>query len=142
MLNCEKCHFMIHEGMVLGNRVSKTGIEVDRTKVDVIKKLPPPTSIKAIRIFLGHTSFYRRFIKVFSKIANLPCKLLVKDHPFMFSDDCILAFVELKKRWETPQIIVAPECEQPFEVMCNASDYAVGEVLGRKKVSHAPGLLC
>ncbi|XP_075076482.1 putative mitochondrial protein AtMg00860 [Nicotiana tabacum] len=103
-----ECHFMVQEGIVLGHRVSKKGIEVDEAKVDVIEKLPPPTLVKAVRIFLGHAGFYRRFIKDFSKIANPLCKLLEKDQPFVFSDDCRLAFEELKKRLVTAPIIVAP----------------------------------
>nr|XP_016447165.1 PREDICTED: uncharacterized protein LOC107772179 [Nicotiana tabacum] len=82
---------------MLGHRVSKKGIEVDQAKVDVIEKLPPPTSVKAVRSFPGHACFYRRFIKDFSKIANPLCKLLEKDQPFVFFDDCRLAFEELKK---------------------------------------------
>ncbi|XP_070025500.1 uncharacterized protein [Nicotiana sylvestris] len=104
VLNWEKCHFMVQEGIVLGHRVSSKGIEVDRAKVDVITKLPPPTSVKAIRSFLGHAGFYRR-----------------------------VAFEELKKRLVTVPIIVSPNWEQPFELMCDASDYAVGAVLGQRK---------
>lgn len=133
VLNWEKCHFMVQEGIILGHLVSSKGIEVDRAKVDVIEKLPPPTSVKAIRSFLGHAGFYRRFIKDFSKIANHLCKLLEKDNPFVFSHDCRVAFEELKKRLVTAPIIVAPDWEQPFELMCNASDYAVGAVLGQRK---------
>ena len=66
VLNWEKCHFMVHEGIVLGHLVSERGIEVDKAKIEVIEKLPPLVNIKGIRSFLGHVGFYRRFIKGFS----------------------------------------------------------------------------
>ncbi|GJW60111.1 reverse transcriptase domain-containing protein [Tanacetum coccineum] len=59
VLNWEKCHFMVKEGIVLGHKISKSGIEVDKSKVDVIAKLPHPTTVKGIRSFLGHVGFYR-----------------------------------------------------------------------------------
>ena len=65
VLNWEKCHFMVKEGIVLGHRISEKGIEVDRAKVEVIERLPPPISVKGVRSFLGHAGFYRRFIKDF-----------------------------------------------------------------------------
>ena len=61
---------MVKEGIVLGHHISGNGIEVDRAKVEVIKRLPPPISVKCVRSFLGHTGFYWRFIKDFSKIAH------------------------------------------------------------------------
>ncbi|GKD98621.1 reverse transcriptase domain-containing protein [Tanacetum coccineum] len=68
VINWEKCHFMVKEGIVLGHKISKYGIEVDRAKVDVIVKLPPPTSVKGIRSFLGHTGFYHvDLFKIFLK---------------------------------------------------------------------------
>ncbi|GKA38349.1 hypothetical protein Tco_0730900, partial [Tanacetum coccineum] len=70
VLNWEKCHFMVKEGIVLGHKISKSEIEVDKAKVDVIAKLPHPTSVKGIRSFLGHAGFYHRFIQDFSKIAR------------------------------------------------------------------------
>ncbi|WJZ91016.1 hypothetical protein VitviT2T_010128 [Vitis vinifera] len=79
VLNWEKCHFMVQKGIVLGHIISKNGIEVDKAKVELIVKLPPPTNVKGIRQFLGHAGFYRRFIKDFSKISKPLCELLVKD---------------------------------------------------------------
>nr|GEV47773.1 DNA-directed DNA polymerase [Tanacetum cinerariifolium] len=89
-LNWEKSHFMIKEGIVLGHKISKTGIEVDKAKVDVITKLPYPTTVKGIRSFLGHAGFYRRFIQDFSKIARPMTRLLEKDTPFFFSKECVV----------------------------------------------------
>ena len=76
---------MVQEGVVLGQIVFNKGIEVDKAKVEVIEKLPPPTSVKGVRSFLGHVGFYRRFIKDFLKIAKPLTQLLVKDLPFEFN---------------------------------------------------------
>ncbi|KAL5577892.1 hypothetical protein UlMin_019591 [Ulmus minor] len=133
VLNWEKCHFMVREGIVLGHRISVKGIEVDQAKIDVIKKLPPPTNVKGVRSFLGHAGFYRRFIKDFSKITKPLCELLVKDVVFDFSKECLHAFETLKEKLISSPIIVAPDWELPFTLMCDASDYAIGAVLGQRK---------
>ncbi|GJR91079.1 reverse transcriptase domain-containing protein [Tanacetum coccineum] len=133
VLNWEKCHFMVKEGIVLGHKISKDGLEVDRAKVDVIAKLPPPTTVKGVRSFLGHAGFYRRFIQDFSKIARPMTHLLEKDTPFVFSDECLASFKILKKRLTEAPILVSPDWDLPFELMCDASDYAVGAVLGQRK---------
>ncbi|GJR46331.1 reverse transcriptase domain-containing protein [Tanacetum coccineum] len=132
VLNWEKCHFMVKEGIVLGHKISKSGIEVDRAKVDVIAKLPHPTSVKGVRSFLGHAGFYRRFIQDFSKIARPMTHLLEKETLFVFSKECIEAFNILKKKLTEAPILVAPDWDLPFEIMCDASDYAVGAVLGQQ----------
>nr|GEW44653.1 reverse transcriptase domain-containing protein [Tanacetum cinerariifolium] len=99
VLNWEKCHFMCKEGIVLGHKISKFRIEVDRAKVDVIAKLPHPTTVKGVRSFL----------------------------------DCIDAFEALKKKLTKAPILVVPDWNLPFELMCDASDFAIGAVLGQRK---------
>ncbi|GJT89902.1 reverse transcriptase domain-containing protein [Tanacetum coccineum] len=135
-LNWEKSHFMVKEGIVLGHKISRKGIEVDKAKIDVISKLPHPTTVKGIRSFLGHAGFYRRFIKDFSKISRPMTHLLEKNTPFIFSEDCILAFQTLKKKLTEAPILIAPNWDQPFEIMCDASDYAIGAVLGQRIEKH------
>jgi hypothetical protein len=78
VLNWEKCHFRVTEGVVLGHHVSGRGIKVDRVKVEAIEKLPYPKDIKGIRSVLGHAGFYCRFIKDFSKISKPLTNLLQK----------------------------------------------------------------
>ncbi|GJS15134.1 reverse transcriptase domain-containing protein [Tanacetum coccineum] len=132
----EKSHFMVKEGIVLGHKISKKGIEVDKAKIDVIAKLPHPTTVKGIRSFLGHAGFYRRFIKDFSKISRPMTHLLEKNTPFIFSEECIQAFQTLKKKLTEAPILIAPDWDQPFELMCDASDYVIGAVLGQQIDKH------
>nr|GEW57278.1 reverse transcriptase domain-containing protein [Tanacetum cinerariifolium] len=124
------------KGMVLGHKISKSGIEFDRAKVDVIVKLPHLTTVKGVRSFLGHAGFYRRFIQDFSKIARSMTHLLEKETPFVFSKDCIDAFETLKKKLTEAPILVAPDWNLPFELMCDASDFATVAVLGQRKTKH------
>ncbi|GJW26836.1 reverse transcriptase domain-containing protein [Tanacetum coccineum] len=119
----------VTEGIVLGHKVSGASLEVDKAKIDVISKLPPPTNIKGIRSFLGHAGFYRRFIKDFSKIARPLTKLHEKDTPFEFNDECHKAFTSLKEKLTCTLVIVSPNWNLPFKLMCDASDFAVGAVL-------------
>ncbi|XP_052731916.1 uncharacterized protein LOC128196116 [Vigna angularis] len=138
ILNWEKCHFMVTEGIVLGHKISSKGIEVDIAKVEVIEKLPPPTNVKGIQSFLGHAGFYRRFIQDFSKIAKPLSNLLVKDTPFELNEECLKAFEALKAKLISAPVIISPDWNKDFELMCDASDYAIGAVLGqrREKVFH------
>ncbi|GJY88208.1 reverse transcriptase domain-containing protein [Tanacetum coccineum] len=136
VLNWEKCRFMCREGIVLGHKISKSRIKVDHAKVDVIAKLPHPTTVKGVRSFLGLTGSYRRFIQDFSKIARPMTHLLEKETPFVFSKDCIDAFQTLKKKLTEALILVVPDWNLPFELMCDASDFAIGAVLGQRKMKH------
>ncbi|GJT35461.1 reverse transcriptase domain-containing protein [Tanacetum coccineum] len=123
---------MVKKGIVLGHKISKSGIEVDKAKVDVIDKLPLPTFVKGVQSFLGHNGFYHRFIQDFSKIARPMTHLLEKETPFIFSKECIEAFNILKKKLTKAPILVAPDWELPFEIICDARNYAVGAVLGQQ----------
>nr|GEV08010.1 reverse transcriptase domain-containing protein [Tanacetum cinerariifolium] len=136
VLNWEKYHFMVKEGIVLGHKISKNELEVDRAKVDVIVKLPHSATVKGVRSFLGHAGFYRRFIQDFSKIARPMTHLLEKETPFVFFKDCIDAFETLKKKLTEAPILVVPDWNLPFELMCDASDFAIGAVLGQRKTKH------
>ncbi|GJW38711.1 reverse transcriptase domain-containing protein [Tanacetum coccineum] len=93
----EKCHFMVKEGIVLGHKVSSAGLEVDKPKIDVISKFPPPTNIK--------------------------------DTPFEFDDECQKAFELLKEKLTCAPVIVSPNWNLPFELMCDASDFAFKYIL-------------
>ncbi|GJZ40408.1 reverse transcriptase domain-containing protein [Tanacetum coccineum] len=104
VLDWEKYHFMCREGIVLGHKILKSGIEVDLAKVDVIVKLPHPTT--------------------------------VKETPFVFSKDCIDAFETLKKKLTEAPILVVLDWNLPFKLMCDASDFAIGAVLGQRKTNH------
>nr|GEY71725.1 reverse transcriptase domain-containing protein [Tanacetum cinerariifolium] len=103
-LNLEKSHFMVKEDIILGHKISKNGIEVDKAKVDVIAKLPHPTTIK--------------------------------DTPFFFSKECVEAFQTLKKKLTEAPILIAPDWDLPFELMCDASDFAIGAILGQHHEKH------
>nr|GEX48823.1 reverse transcriptase domain-containing protein [Tanacetum cinerariifolium] len=104
-LNWEKIHFMVKEGIVLGHKISKNRIEVDKAKINVIAKLPHLTTVKG-------------------------------DTPFVFSEDCIKAFQTLKKKLTKVPILIAPNWDLPFELMCDASDFAIGAVLGQRREKH------
>jgi hypothetical protein len=132
VLNFEKCHFMVSQGIVLGHLISEKGLEVNKAKIDVIKTLPYPRNVKDVRSFLGHAGFYRRFIRDFSKITQPMCRLLQKEVKFEFNDACKEAFNILKGKLCEAPIIKPPDWNLPFEIMCDASDLCVGAVLGQR----------
>jgi hypothetical protein len=108
--------------------------------VDLISNHPPPHTVKEIRSFLGHTGFYRRFIQDFSNILRPLCKLLAKETLFIFYEECMKAFGALKKIMTSTPIILPPNRGVPFEIMCDALDYAVGAVL-EQRVNKLPHVI-
>ena len=93
--------------------------------------MPPPTNVKGVKCFWVHAGFYRRFIKDFSRIARPLTNLLAKDAPFNFDEECLIAFYTLKKALVSAPIIQPPDWKLPFEIMCDASNYAIGAVLSQ-----------
>ena len=121
---------MVTEGIVLGHKIYVAGLEVDQAKIAVIKTLMSLTTVKGIRSFLRHAGFYRRFIKDFSKISRPLCRLLEKDTNFDFNESCRSAFEEIKSRLVSAPIMLTPDWNNEFEIMCDAGDYEMGAVLG------------
>ena len=123
---------MVTEGIVLGHKIFVAGLEVDQAKVSITKTLLPPTTVKGIRSFLGHVEFYRGFTRDFSKLFKALCRLLEKDTKFYFDESCKAAFEEIKSRLVIAPIIVTPDSNKEFEIMCDASDYAMGAGLRQR----------
>ncbi|XP_039042247.1 uncharacterized protein LOC120181113 [Hibiscus syriacus] len=129
VLNWEKCPFMVTECILLNNKISQKGIEVDKVKIEVNEKFSPPTIVKAIRSFLGHASFYKRFIKDLSKISKPLCTLMQQNQLFVFDKFRNDAFTEMKQSLISVPIIVTSYWTLSFELMYDANDYAMGAML-------------
>ncbi|RVW62712.1 Retrovirus-related Pol polyprotein from transposon 17.6 [Vitis vinifera] len=129
VLNWEKCHFRYTQGIVLGYIISKESFEVD--KAQFLKVWMLCGGLDAIPWkFLAPG---RRFIKDFSKLARPLCELLMKDAKFIWDDRCQKSFEELKLFLTIAPTVRAPNWKLPFEVMCDASDFAIGVVLGQRE---------
>jgi hypothetical protein len=123
---------MVIEGIVFGHKVSGKGIGLDDSRTVSLKILPMPHDVKGVRNFSGHVGFYRRFIKDFTKIVSPLNNLLQKIYIiFSIDDDCILVFDNIKEARMSAPIIQSPKWDESFEVMCEASDYVIGAVLGQ-----------
>ena len=116
----------------MGHKISIARLEVDQAKVAIIKTLMPPTTVKGIRSFLGHAGFYKRFIKDFSKVSKPLCRLLEKDENFDFDESCKSAFDEIKSILVAAHIMLTLNWNNDYEIMCDASDYAMGAVLRQR----------
>lgn len=129
----EKCRMMFTKGVVLGHIISQAGIEVDPAKISIIWNLSPPKNQKEVRSFLGHAGYYCRFIKDFTKIVAPLFKLLVKDVNFIWEDSCQSAFEDFKLKLSETPILRGPNWTLPFHISTDASNSALGAVLGQKE---------
>jgi hypothetical protein len=117
----------------LGIKFQRKGSRWIKAKIEMIEQLPPPTNVKAIHSFLGHVGFYRRFTQDFSQIARPLMHLQAKDVMFVFTEESLQSFHTLKEALVSTPVIEPPDWHLPFEIMCDASDYAIGAVLSQLK---------
>ena len=141
VLSWKKSHFMVREGVVLWHIVLGKGLEVGKAKIEVIYNLPLPSTVKDLRSFLGHVGFYRRFIQDFTKVSKPLTTLLCKDKDFIIDEEGKRAFTMLKQALIEAPILQSPNWDLPFKIMCDASDYAVGAVLGQR-LDKKPTAIC
>ena len=117
VLSWEKSHFMVREGVVLGHIISGKGLEVDKTKIEVIQNLPLRSTVKDLRSFLGHVGFYRPFIQDFTKVSKPLTTLLCKDKDFIIDEEEKRAFTMLKQALIEAPILQSPNWDLPFKIM-------------------------
>lgn len=131
-LNPEKCRFGLSQILYLGHVLSPKGMEVDKSKIDVIDTYPRPTTQKEIRAFLGLAGYYRKFIQGFSIIANPLNRLLRKDMEFIWDDVCEAAFLKLKKALNSAPVLIYPDLQKPFILNCDACTVGIGYVISQE----------
>ncbi|WVZ93935.1 LOW QUALITY PROTEIN: hypothetical protein U9M48_039884 [Paspalum notatum var. saurae] len=124
-----KCEFWLHQVPFLGHIVSKGGIMVDPSKINIVMDWKVPEVVKEVRGFLDLARYYRRFIKSFSKIAKPMTSLLEKGVPFNWTKERQAAFDELKKRLTTTLVLTLPDLTKSFTMYCDASKEGLGCVL-------------
>ena len=130
-LNLKKCIFCVPFGILLGHVVCRQGLMVDPTKIAIIVNLPPPASVKQLRTTLGHTGYYRKFIKGYAQIAARMEKLLKHDAKYEWNEECQKNLDILKERMVTAPILVFPDWKKIFHVHVDASSIALGIILAQ-----------
>lgn len=126
-----KCEFLRKEVAYLGHVITDEGVKPDPQKVECVKSFPVPKNVREIKSFLGLSGYYRRFINNYGQIAKPLTTLLKKDVPFRWSDLCQESFENLKNLLTKSPILQYPDFTKPFNLTCDASNYAVGCVLSQ-----------
>jgi hypothetical protein len=124
---------MLTEGIVLGHHIFGSGMRVDLAKIYIITQIKIPYSQKEFRIFLGHASYYRRFIPNFTSLATPLFKLLSKEAEFKWDDECQIYFEILKQKFSTTHVLRGTNWSLPFHIYTDASDTTLGAVLGKRE---------
>jgi hypothetical protein len=136
-LSHEKSRMLLTEGIVLCHHISGTGIRVDPTNINIISQIKIPRSKKEIRSFLGHVSYYRRFIQNFTNLASPLFKLITKYVQFYWDEQCQISFEILKTKISSAPALRGPNWSLPFHICTDSSNTALGVVLGQRK-GHIP----
>ena len=131
-LKPSKCHFGQRQVKYLGHVITSEGIQPDPEKIKVVQEYPVPKSVKDVRAFMGLTNYYRKFVKGFAHIASPLHDLTKKGASFLWTDDCQKAFETLKTALTQAPILAYPDFTQPFQLATDASNDAIGMVLGQK----------
>ena len=132
-LRTTKCDLLKSRVRYLGFIVSSDGVEVDPEKTRAVSEFPVPRNVKDLRGFLGLTSYYRRFIDGYSKLAKPLHRLTGKDVPYQWDLECQQAFENLKKKLVTAPVLVYPNFEVPFILETDASHDGLGAVLAQRQ---------
>lgn len=131
-LNPAKCIFFQKEVAFLGHRVTDCGILPDNLKFNLIRDFPVPKNADEVRSFVAFCNYYRRFIPNFAQICNCLNKLLRKNTPFTWSQECQNSFEKLKNELTRPRILQYPDFSKQFILTTDASNFACGAVLSQK----------
>ena len=123
-----KCEFGISSMDFLGHVVSDQGVATDPEKIKSVQDWPTPQNATDVMRFLGLANFYRRFVRDFSKIAA-PLTSLTGNVPFVWSPAAETSFKTLKTALTTAPVLCLPDCSKPFILECDASKFAIGQVL-------------
>ena len=131
-LNSKKCIFCAPFGTLLGHIICKEGLLVDPAKIALILSLPPPINVKMLPATLGHTGYYRKFIRGYSAITAPMEKLLKKDAAFEWTPEFQGSFDTLKAKMASAPILVFPDWNKEFHVHVDAFSTALGVVLAQR----------
>ncbi len=130
-LKPSKCKLLQKQVTFLGHVVTEDGVKPDLGKVKAIREWPLPQCVRDVRSFLGFGSYYRRFIRDFSKRAHPMNRLLEAGQPFLWTEPCQNAFEDLKSALTGEEVMSFPQDDGLYILDCDASDFAVGAVLSQ-----------
>jgi hypothetical protein len=131
-----KCEFLRKEVTYLGYKITDEGVKPDPQKVACVKDFPIPKNVKEVKSFLGLSGYYRRFIKNYGQVAKPLTSLLKKDAPYIWNDLCQHSFELLKELLITAPILQYPDFSKPFNLTCDASNFAIGCVLSQGPIGN------